>query len=210
MSTQPAAEQQRPGDGGEERLERLVQTTTRRVCFLPRGPVLFDYDDALAVARIAAWKAHVAYQPSFRCRWDSWVITKIRLALKEAFRSFDTGAQFNRAGVRAPDFVPLEATLRAKVNGSNEPESPSKVEDTLADPHDAFAACETRLECGTVLRVLRWLTPREAAVLRGYYLEDVTLKVIAGRLELSESRVHQIHQKALERARMMLGMGEEV
>ena len=53
--------------------------------------------------------------------------------------------------------VPLEATLRAKVNGSSEPENPSKVEDTLADPRDDFAACEARLARVKVLWGAGWL-----------------------------------------------------
>ena len=190
----------------EARVGRLAFNTTRRMCFLPRGPVLFDADDAYAVAFEGGWSAHRRYKSNCHCRWDSWVIQGIRYSLQEAFRSFDYGAKRNRGGVRAPEFVPLEAQVRAFRTVSDDDSEPG-VSDVIADPHDAFAAKDLELDCAAVIRVLRWLPPREAAVLRAHYLEGQTHKDIARRLERSESRVFQLHQQALVRARMMLETG---
>ena len=184
------------------RLERLAANTTRRVHFLPRGHVLFDYDDALSVARLAAWKAHRDYRADAGCRWETWIILKVRHALLEAFRSVDYGAAVTRGGVRTPEFLALEAFLRPRVYVDSD--QPTQVEELFADPRDEPSEIAARLDCANVLRVLRWLPAREAEVLRAYYLEDVTHRVIARRLELSESRVHQLHRQALDRARLML------
>jgi RNA polymerase sigma factor for flagellar operon FliA len=162
---------------------------------------LFDYDDAISLALVTAWKACETWDGS-RSSFDTHVITRVRGALLDVLRLRRYGAKSSRAGAEFAVSVSLESVI---YNKSHDGERELKVADALADPRDEVAACLSRLECDSVLPVLRWLPPKEAAVLRGYYLEDVTLKTIAGRLRLSESRVHQLHAQALKRARQMLG-----
>lgn len=49
------------------------------------------------------------------------------------------------------------------------------------------------------------LTEKEKSVITFYYYEDMTLKEISAILEVSESRVSQLHTKALNRMRKILG-----
>jgi len=49
------------------------------------------------------------------------------------------------------------------------------------------------------------LREREQQVITLYYEEELTMKQIAGRLEVDESRVSQIHSAALARLRMSIG-----
>ncbi|CBK74785.1 DNA-directed RNA polymerase specialized sigma subunit [Butyrivibrio fibrisolvens 16/4] len=49
------------------------------------------------------------------------------------------------------------------------------------------------------------LTEKEKQVILLYYYEDMTLKEISAALEVSESRVSQLHTKALQKMRKVLG-----
>lgn len=49
------------------------------------------------------------------------------------------------------------------------------------------------------------LTEKERKVILLYYYEDLTLKEISNILEVSESRVSQLHTKALTKMRKRMG-----
>ena len=52
---------------------------------------------------------------------------------------------------------------------------------------------------------IKTLTEKECSVITLYYYEDLTLKEISQILEVSESRVSQLHSKALQKMRVKLG-----
>ncbi|MBQ5376589.1 MAG: sigma-70 family RNA polymerase sigma factor, partial [Lachnospiraceae bacterium] len=52
---------------------------------------------------------------------------------------------------------------------------------------------------------LELLTEREKQVILFYYYEELTLKEIAAVLDVSESRVSQLHTKALQKMKTKLG-----
>ena len=52
---------------------------------------------------------------------------------------------------------------------------------------------------------LELLTEKERRVIELYYYEDMTLKEISLTLEVSESRVSQLHTKALNKMKKILG-----
>lgn len=54
-------------------------------------------------------------------------------------------------------------------------------------------------------KTLKELTEKEQKVIYLYYYEDLTLKEISAILEVSESRVSQLHTKALQKMRTKLG-----
>lgn len=54
-------------------------------------------------------------------------------------------------------------------------------------------------------KTLKELTDKEQKVIYLYYYEDLTLKEISAILEVSESRVSQLHTKALQKMRTKLG-----
>ncbi len=58
--------------------------------------------------------------------------------------------------------------------------------------------------------ILRGLSAKERAVVIGYYMEGQTMKQIGESLELSESRVCQIHMEFLTTKRKKLGGFEDV
>lgn len=57
----------------------------------------------------------------------------------------------------------------------------------------------------TLIKTLESLTEKEKKVIILYYYEDLTLKEISSILEVSESRVSQLHTKALQKMRLKLG-----
>ena len=52
---------------------------------------------------------------------------------------------------------------------------------------------------------LELLTEKEKKVILLYYYEDMTLKEISMTLEVSESRVSQLHTKALNKMKKVMG-----
>lgn len=56
-----------------------------------------------------------------------------------------------------------------------------------------------------LVEALKTLTEKESSVITLYYYEDLTLKEISRVLEVSESRVSQLHTKALQKIKVQLG-----
>ncbi|MBR3102513.1 MAG: FliA/WhiG family RNA polymerase sigma factor, partial [Lachnospiraceae bacterium] len=56
-----------------------------------------------------------------------------------------------------------------------------------------------------LVEALESLTEKERSVITFYYYEELTLKEIAAILEVSESRISQLHTRALEKMRGRLG-----
>lgn len=56
-----------------------------------------------------------------------------------------------------------------------------------------------------LIQTLETLTEKEKKVILFYYYEDLTLKEISSILEVSESRISQLHTKALQKMRTKLG-----
>jgi RNA polymerase sigma factor for flagellar operon FliA len=56
-----------------------------------------------------------------------------------------------------------------------------------------------------LMDALELLTEKERKVILLYYYEDLTLKEVASVLEVSESRISQLHSKALEKMKKQLG-----
>jgi RNA polymerase sigma factor for flagellar operon FliA len=78
----------------------------------------------------------------------------------------------------------------------------SRLAATIADPgHGPFEECELRMNRQIVLDALAQLPDRERLVMTRYYFEGCTLARIAASLHVSESRVCQIHARALRRLR---------
>lgn len=61
-----------------------------------------------------------------------------------------------------------------------------------------------------LLETLEQLTENERKVITLYYYEDLTLKEISHILEVSESRISQLHTKALQKMRQKLGSNMEI
>jgi len=91
-------------------------------------------------------------------------------------------------------------------NRSGEDQEPSTLADHLPDP--GAVNLEERLEEEerkvVVLRTLNHLPEQERLVVALYYYEHLTLKEIGRTLGISESRVSQVHTRAMTRLRLRL------
>ena len=78
--------------------------------------------------------------------------------------------------------------------------------DRLADPHavDLEAQLEEQQARNVLLRTLNLLPEQERLVVALYYYEHLTLKEIGRTLGISESRVSQVHTRAMSRLRLRL------
>jgi RNA polymerase sigma factor for flagellar operon FliA len=98
--------------------------------------------------------------------------------------------------------IHFESTIAA-----NSAEQPIKVIDTIQDDNEE-ASPERNLERKETLllltEVLKELPETERIVIDLYYKKEMLLKEIAKILNVSESRVSQIHSKALKRIQLKL------
>ncbi len=93
-------------------------------------------------------------------------------------------------------------SLNEFVEQGGEPVMDAKHNSHFIQPEDAIAEEELK----KVLKdTLELLTEKERKVILLYYYEDLTLKEISNILEVSESRVSQLHTKALLKMRKKMG-----
>lgn len=89
--------------------------------------------------------------------------------------------------------------------------SESKTEQYFSTTFDQPERIVERNELKDVLtRTLDTLTEKEKKVIVLYYYEDLTLKEISKILEVSESRISQLHTKALQKMKAKLGVNMDV
>ncbi len=86
-----------------------------------------------------------------------------------------------------------------------------KVEQSLTADFDQPDKIVEKQELKDVLlKTLETLTEKEKKVIVLYYYEELTLKEISRILEVSESRISQLHTKALQKMKIRLGNNMEV
>ena len=87
----------------------------------------------------------------------------------------------------------------------------SKVEQSLTANFDQPDRILEKQELKDLLvKTLETLTEKEKKVIVLYYYEELTLKEISRILEVSESRISQLHTKALQKMKVRLGNNMEV
>lgn len=89
---------------------------------------------------------------------------------------------------------------------TNDGEDQGTLADHLADPNaeDHEAALEDRQQRQVMLNTIDHLPEQERLVVALYYYEHLTLKEIGRTLGISESRVSQVHTRAMTRLRLRL------
>jgi RNA polymerase sigma factor for flagellar operon FliA len=95
------------------------------------------------------------------------------------------------------EFLEQGAEVRVDVDSSSQFDMPEK-------------AMEKEEMKKVLIETLERLTENEKKVITLYYYEDLTLKEISHILEVSESRVSQLHTKALQKMRQRLGSNIEM
>lgn len=103
------------------------------------------------------------------------------------------------SSLKITNLVSLNEFMEA---GGNEPAMDTKKNSYFEQPEEKV----TREELAAKLKdALEVLTDKEKKVILLYYYEDLTLKEISEVMEVSESRVSQLHTKALKKMRKIMG-----
>ena len=87
-------------------------------------------------------------------------------------------------------------SLNEFVESGNEPVMDAKGNFRFAQPEEVIAETELKQMLKDAMQLL---TEKEQKVILLYYYEDLTLKEISRVLEVSESRISQLHTKALQK-----------
>ena len=87
--------------------------------------------------------------------------------------------------------------------GSDIPEDKSSGQVRFEHPEDAVEKEELKKKLAEALEML---SEREKRVIVMYYYEEMTLKEIAAVLEVTESRISQLHTRALQKMKQKLGV----
>ena len=103
------------------------------------------------------------------------------------------------SALKITNLVSLNEFMEA---GGNEPAMDTKKNSYFEQPEEKVSREELSAKLNEALGVL---TDREKKVILLYYYEDLTLKEISEVMDVSESRVSQLHTKALKKMRKVLG-----
>ena len=93
-------------------------------------------------------------------------------------------------------------SLNEFVESGNEPVMDAKGNFRFAQPEEVIAETELKQMLKGAMQLL---TEKEQKVILLYYYEDLTLKEISRVLEVSESRISQLHTKALQKMKKKMG-----
>ena len=93
-------------------------------------------------------------------------------------------------------------SLNEFVESGNEPVMDAKGNFRFAQPEEVIAETELKRMLKDAMQLL---TEKEQKVILLYYCEDLTLKEISRVLEVSESRISQLHTKALQKMKKKMG-----
>jgi RNA polymerase sigma factor for flagellar operon FliA len=86
-----------------------------------------------------------------------------------------------------------------------------KMEASLSGQYETPEKIVEKQELKEILvKTLDTLTEKEKKVITLYYYEDLTLKEISSILEVSESRISQLHTKALQKMKLKLGNNVDI
>lgn len=115
-----------------------------------------------------------------------------------------------RLGVSGEEYTDWQSQMKVTnvvslnefVEQGTEPAMDARSNSHFAQPEDVVEEAELKK---VLAETLELLTDRERKVITLYYYEDLTLKEISKVLEVSESRVSQLHTKALAKMKTRMG-----
>lgn len=178
----------------------------------------FDYDKGVKFETYASLRIRGAILDQIRkMDWIPRTLRQKQKRLDAAYQKIET--QFGRAATDDEIAKELEISVEELEIWQNQTQisnlvsldeymeqGESHVEST---PSEDFAQPEKIIEKQELkellIKALEYLTEKEKKVIILYYYEDLTLKEISSVLEVSESRISQLHTKALQKMRQKLG-----
>jgi RNA polymerase sigma factor for flagellar operon FliA len=181
----------------------MVERLAHRVAITYGLPPSVDTSDLVSCGVLGLAEAWGRYDPDRGVAFEAFAVPRVRGAIIDA--------------IRAADWVPRKARQRARLTG--EPvaflgsldevtagDGDSSMADRLVDneapqPGAALLQTENKAE---LLAALDRLPDREKMIITCYYFEGVQLQQVARSLGVTESRVSQLHTRALKLLRAAL------
>ncbi len=210
MQTEPQS-QQGPTDRNEALVEwyPMVERIAHRAAATYGLPASVDPSDLVSCGVLGLAEAWDRFDPERGVAFEAFAIPRIKGAVIDA--------------IRAADWVPRKARQRARMtgeqlavlvsidedHGSESGERMSAAE-RLADEHLPEPGHELLVDEGKrqLIGSLNRLPERERMIVTLHYFEGVPLQEIAGSLGVTESRVSQLHTRALRMMREGLELAD--
>jgi len=207
MSIQPPSNPTHTSDGAPiskyeaeiDQWRHLVWYVVNRI--KARLPVSVSEDELFAAGMYGLMRAARSYDPTRGAGFKTYAYHRIRGSILDDLRRLD--------------FLPRSMRDRARKSGE---EAPSVVGiPTDEDGHESLAARQAQVESESsdmhdlLHREIDALPDKMRIVMSMYYREEMKMREIGEKLNLTESRVSQIHSNAVSRLRrVMRSAGGEI
>jgi RNA polymerase sigma factor for flagellar operon FliA len=189
----------------------LIRYIVNRIAV--RLPSHIDLDDLHNTGVIGLMDAMEKYDPEKNCKFKTYAEFRIKGAILDQLRSLDwvprsvrqKSRRLERAygeEVRGISLVNLEEIRGTNADGGRTGTFADIVEDVNSEnPFSSLKLAEMKQ---VIAQTIATLPEKERLVVSLYYYEDLNMKEIGGILGITESRVCQIHTKAVLRLRAKL------
>jgi len=190
-----------------------------------RLPSSVDFNDLVSIGYEELVKLSRRYDPKKNSNFWGYAQKRIYGAMLDFLRSLDNLSRNDRKIVKEIDKIIEEYTAKydhepsdeylseilgidiekiKKARASNEIYSVMPIEDQLNYFEDITKKIEKEELIEAIRNVLSDLNKNEQLIIQLYYFEELSLKEIAEILEVSESRISQIHKKVIKKIREKL------
>ena len=193
-----------------------------------RLPSSVDFSDLSAIGTEELIKLARRYDESLNDNFWGYAKKRVYGAMLDYLRSLDILSRASRKLVKAIDYAVEEYRLTHEEEPSDEElalildESVEKVHDarvassiyTVMPLHDqlqvgdegaALARVEREELVGVIKKILSSYNEREQLIIQFYYFEELTLKEISEILNITESRISQIHKSVIYKIKESIG-----
>ena len=178
-------------------------------------PPSVDFGDLVNCGIVGLLDAVEKFEPDKNVKFKTYAITRIRGAIYDELRTLDWVPRSVRQKAREIEEavrITEEKLGRSAIRSLNDLRSNNKGDDkiSLMDSLEAPSSLnpDVIVEKAEMKRVIaeaiKELPEKEQKVLVLYYYEELTLKEIGKVLDVTESRVSQLHTKAITRLRARL------
>ncbi len=187
----------------------MVERIAHRAAVTYGLPASVDASDLVSCGVLGLAEAWDRYDPERGVAFEAFAIPRIKGAVIDA--------------IRAADWVPRKARQRARETGEQLAVLVSMDEDRSTDSSDRIPAAERLADHGApepgsalmesedkreLMGTLNRLPERERMIVTLHYFEGVPLQEIARSLGVTESRVSQLHTRALRMMRDGIEAGD--
>ncbi|WP_297439851.1 RNA polymerase sigma factor FliA [Sulfurimonas sp.] len=193
-----------------------------------RLPSSVDFSDLSAIGTEELIKLARRYDEKINDSFWGYAKTRVYGAMLDYLRSLDILSRASRKLVKAIDYIvqehmlthdeePTDEELALKLNESVEKVHDARIASniyTVMPLHDqlqvgdegaALSQVEKDELVEVIKKVLSGYKEREQMIIQLYYFEELTLKEISNILDITESRISQIHKSVIQKIKESIG-----